>query len=51
MVYTQGGWNVLKVGGDGGSKRKELVVLRLSHLGVFKLVVHRDFPLKVKRVV
>jgi putative transposase len=50
MVYTQGGWNVLKVGEMGG-KRKELVVLRLSHLGVFKLVVHRDFPLKVKRVV
>jgi hypothetical protein len=38
-------------GRGGGSKRKELVVLRLSHLGVFKLVVHRDFPLKVKRVV
>jgi len=37
---------------EGKGKNKKRLVLRLSSLGVFKLIVHRDFPLeKVKRVV
>ena len=32
--------------------KKKLMTLRLSHLGIFNVIVHRDFPLnKVKRVV
>ena len=46
LVYPQSGWRILAREGKG---RK--LVLRLSNLGVFKLIVHRDFPLeKVKRV-
>ena len=36
---------------EGKGKNKKRLVLRLSSLGVFKLIVHRDFPLEeVKRV-
>jgi len=46
LVYPQSGWRILAREGKG---RK--LVLRLSSLGVFKLIVHRDLPLeKVKCV-
>ncbi|MFP3313163.1 MAG: transposase [Thermocladium sp.] len=46
LVYPQSGWKILAREGKG-----RRLVLRLSSLGVFKLIVHRDFPLeKVKRV-
>ncbi|MFP3044781.1 MAG: transposase [Thermocladium sp.] len=49
LVYPQSGWRILAREGKG--KNKKRLVLRLSSLGVFKLIVHRDFPLeKVKRV-
>jgi len=49
LVYPQSGWKILaREIRTSGNKR---LVLRLSSLGVFKLIVHRDFPLeKVKRV-
>jgi len=50
LVYPQSGWRILarEVRTSGSGKR---LVLRLSNLGVFKLIVHRDFPLdRVKRV-
>jgi putative transposase len=35
----------------GKKNRKKLVLLRLSKLGVFKVIIHRDFPLnKVRRL-
>ena len=47
LVYPQSGWRILAREGKG-----RRLVLRLSSLGVFKLIVHRDFPLeKVERVV
>ena len=49
MVYPQSGWRILarEIRTSGNKK----LVLRLSNLGVFKLIVHRDFPLeKVKRM-
>ena len=50
LIYSQSGWRILAREGKG--KNKKRLVLRLSSLGVFKLIVHRDFPLeKVKRVV
>ena len=46
LVYPQSGWKILAREGKG-----RRLVLRLSSLGVFKLIVHRDFPLdRVKRV-
>jgi len=46
LVYPQSGWRILAREGKG-----RRLVLRLSNLGVFKLIVHRDFPLdRVKRV-
>jgi len=50
-VYPQSGWKVLqvrevRVESENG---KRLVTLRLSHLGTFKVLAHRDSPL-VKRV-
>ncbi|MFP3210622.1 MAG: transposase [Thermocladium sp.] len=46
LVYSQSGWRILAREGKG-----RRLVLRLSSLGVFKLIVHRDFPLdRVKRV-
>jgi len=48
LVYPQSGWSILAREGSKGRR----LVLRLSSLGVFKLIVHRDFPLeKVERVV
>jgi len=50
LVYSQSGWRILAREGKGRKEKK--LVLRLSSLGTFKLIVHRDFPLeKVKRVV
>jgi len=50
LVYPQSGWRILaREVRTSGNKKK--LMLRLAHLGVFKLIVHRDFPLeKVKRV-
>jgi transposase len=46
LVYPQSGWRILAREGKG-----RRLVLRLSSLGVFKLIVHRGFPLdRVKRV-
>jgi len=47
LVYPQKGWEILEIRTSGNKK----LVLRLSNLGVFKLIIHRDFPLEeVKRV-
>jgi len=47
LVYPQSGWRIL-----AREEKGRRLVLRLSSLGVFKLIVHRDFPLeKVERVV
>jgi len=54
LVYPQSGWKILEVRGIrmGSKSRKKLVILRLSNLGIFKVIVHRDFPInKVVRVV
>jgi len=53
LIYSQSGWKIqvreIREGSRSNGKR---LVLRLSNLGVFKLIVHRDFPLeKVERVV
>jgi len=50
LVYSQSGWRILarEVRTSGTKKR---LVLRLSGLGAFKVIAHRDFPLeKVKRI-
>ena len=50
LVYPQSGWRILAREGKGRKEKK--LVLMLSSLGVFKLIIHRDFPLeKVERVV
>ncbi|MFP3312884.1 MAG: transposase, partial [Thermocladium sp.] len=50
LVYPQSGWRILAREGKGRKEKK--LVLRLSSLGIFKLIVHRDFPLdRVERVV
>ena len=51
LVYPQSGWKIqVREVGTSGNKKK--LMLRLSNLGVFKLIVHRDFPLdRVERVV
>jgi transposase len=51
LVYPQSGWKiVVRKARTSGSGRR--LVLRLSGLGAFKVIAHRDFPLeKVKRVV
>jgi len=55
LVYPQSGWKILEtreIRTRSKKNKKKLVVLRLANLGLFKLIVHRDFPLdKVKRVV
>jgi len=56
LVYPQSGWKVLEareIGIGGGSKnKKRKVTLELSKLGIFKVIVHRDFPLEdVRRVI
>jgi len=54
LTYPQSGWRILQVREirtGSGRSRKRLIVLRLSNLGIFKVIAHRDFPLdKVKRV-
>jgi len=50
LVYPQSGWKILarEVRTSGSGRR---LVLRLSGLGAFKVIAHRDFPLeKVKRI-
>jgi len=50
LVYPQSGWRILarEVRTSGSGRR---LVLRLSGLGAFKVIAHRDFPLdRVKRV-
>ncbi|MFP3298557.1 MAG: transposase [Thermocladium sp.] len=51
LVYPQSGWKIqVREVRTSGNKKK--LMLRLSNLGVFKLIVHRDFPLdRVERVV
>ncbi|BBG25565.1 hypothetical protein IC007_0070 [Sulfuracidifex tepidarius] len=50
-MYPQSGWKVTYVREIRKGKKK-LMTLTLSHLGIFHVVVHRDFPLdRVKRVV
>ncbi|BBD73186.1 hypothetical protein HS1genome_1575 [Sulfodiicoccus acidiphilus] len=56
LVYPQSGWKVLSSREVRGESREgrpmKSIKLYLSHLGVFEVLVHRDFPLdKVKRVV
>jgi len=53
LVYPQSGWKTLRVREirTKSKKNKKVITLRLSNLGVFNVIVHRDFPLdKVKRV-
>jgi len=52
LVYPQSGWRIqIREIREGSRRNGKRLVLRLSSLGVFKLIVHRDFPLeKVKRV-
>jgi len=53
LTYPQGGWRILGVRDirTGGRNRKKLITLRLSHLGAFRVIAHRDFPMdKVRRV-
>ncbi|AKA74915.1 transposase [Saccharolobus solfataricus] len=51
LVYTQSGWKILHVREIRKGKKK-LITLKLSNLGTFKVIIHRDFPLdKVKRVI
>ncbi|MFP3298677.1 MAG: transposase [Thermocladium sp.] len=52
LVYPQSGWRIqIREIREGSRSNGKRLVLRLSSLGVFKLIVHRDFPLeKVKRV-
>jgi putative transposase len=53
LTYPQKGWRILSVREirAGSRDRKKLITLRLSHLGVFRVIAHRDFPMdKVRRV-
>jgi putative transposase len=53
LTYPQNGWRILSVRDirAGGRNRKKLITLRLSHLGVFRVIAHRDFPMdRVRRV-
>jgi len=50
LVYPQSGWRI-QVREIRTSGTKKRLVLRLSGLGAFKVIAHRDFPLdRVKRV-
>ena len=55
LVYPQSGWKILEVREirtKSKKNKKKVITLQLSNLGIFNVVVHRDFPLeKVKRVV
>jgi len=54
LTYLQKGWRILstreiRIGSRGN--RKKLITLRLSHLGTFRVIAHRGFPMdKVRRV-
>ena len=52
MVYPQSGWRIqIREIREGSRRNGKRLVLRLSGLGVFKVIAHRDFPLeKVKRI-
>jgi len=52
LIYSQSGWKIqVREIREGSRRNGKRLVLRLSNLGTFKLIVHRDFPLeKVKRV-
>ena len=45
LIYPQSGWKIV-VREVRTSGNKKSLVLRLSNLGTFKLIVHRDFPLE-----
>ena len=50
LTYPQSGWRILGIRSIRRG-RKKLMLLRLSGLGVFKVIIHREFPLnKVARV-
>lgn len=55
LVYPQLGWKVLEtreIRTKSKKNKKKIITLQLTNLGVFKVIVHRDFPLdKVKRVI
>jgi len=55
LVYPQSGWKVLRVREirtKSKKNKKKVMTLQLSNLGIFNVIVHRDFPLdRVKRVV
>ncbi|MFP3401722.1 MAG: transposase [Nitrososphaeria archaeon] len=53
LTYLQKGWRILSVRDirAGSRNRKKLITLRLSHLGAFRVIAHRDFPMyDVRRV-
>jgi putative transposase len=53
LTYPQKGWSILSVRDIrvGSRNRKKLITLRPSHLGTFRVIAHRGFPVdKVKRV-
>ncbi|MFP3137484.1 MAG: transposase [Nitrososphaeria archaeon] len=53
LTYPQKGWRILSVRDIrvGSRNRKKLITLRLSHLGTFRVIAHRDFPMdRVRRV-
>ena len=50
LTYPQKGWEVLSIRPIRHG-RKKLMLLRLSNLGVFRVIIHRDFPIdRVARV-
>jgi len=55
LVYPQSGWKVMKVREirtKSKKNKKKVMTLKLSNLGIFNVIVHRDFPLdRVKRVI
>jgi len=55
LVYPQKGWKILgvrEIRTKSKKNKKKVITLKLSNLGIFNVVVHRDFPMdKVKRVV
>jgi putative transposase len=53
LTYPQKGWRILGVRDirAGSRNRKKVIKLRLSHLGAFRVIAHRDFPMeRVRRV-
>jgi len=55
LAYPQSGWKILnmrEIRTKSKKHRKKLMLLKLSHLGVFKVIMERDLPPlnKVKRV-